>query len=507
MGNGGEMKTILIVDDDPAQRRLLQASVERSGFRTRTAEDGKAALRAIDDYKDIDLVLLDLVMPGMTGHEVLRDMRTRRPGLPAIVLTASGGIETVVQAMQAGATDFFVKPAAPERIVVSIRNALEMSNLKGEVSRIAKKNAGALTFADLVANAPAMRVVVRMGQRAAASTIPVLITGESGVGKEMVARAIQGGSDRVGKPFVTVNCGAIPENLVESILFGHVKGAFTGATDHHAGKFVEANGGTLFLDEVGELPLDAQVKLLRALQESEVDPVGAKRPVKVDVRIISATNKDLAKLVSEGRFREDLYYRLNVFPIEAPPLRHRKDDIPAMVERFITRFNAEEGRTVKGAAPDAMALLQGHDWPGNVRQLENMIFRAVVLCEGDYLQPEDFPQLGGQRAKGALERPANDPLPEGARLPANDSAPLFRSPEFALPMAVAEPQAPPVALFDESGQMRALEAVERDLIALAIEHYAGHMSEIARRLGIGRSTLYRKLREYGLEPLEERRLG
>jgi DNA-binding NtrC family response regulator len=494
------MKTILIVDDDPAQRRLLQASVERSGFRTRTAEDGRSALRAIDDYKDIDLVLLDLVMPGMTGQDVLRDMRTRRPGLPAIVLTASGGIETVVQAMQAGAADFFVKPAAPERILVSIRNALEMSTLKGEVSRIAKKNAGALTFQDLVAAAPAMRVVVRMGQRAAASTIPVLITGESGVGKEMIARAIQGASDRVGKPFVTVNCGAIPENLVESILFGHVKGAFTGATDNHAGKFVEANGGTLFLDEVGELPLDAQVKLLRALQESEVDPVGAKRPVKVDVRIISATNKDLAKLVAEGRFREDLYYRLNVFPIEAPPLRHRKDDIPAMVERFITRFNAEEGRQVRGASADAMQLLVDHEWPGNVRQLENMVFRAVVLCEGDFLQPEDFPQLGGVRMK-----PANDPYPDGIAVPANDVAAAFAGGPLAA--FVQEPPAPPVALFDESGQMRALEAVERDLIALAIEHYAGHMSEIARRLGIGRSTLYRKLREYGLEPIEERRLG
>ncbi len=498
------MKTILIVDDDPAQRRLLQAAVERNGFRTRSAEDGKAALRAIEDYKDIDLVLLDLVMPSMGGLEVLREMRTRRPGLSAIVLTASGGIEKVVQAMQAGAADFFVKPAAPERILVSIRNALEMSTLKGEVSRIAKKSSGTLTFQDLVANAPAMRVVVRMGQRAAASTIPVLITGESGVGKEMIARAIQGGSDRAGKPFVTVNCGAIPENLVESILFGHVKGAFTGATDNHAGKFIEANGGTLFLDEVGELPLDAQVKLLRALQESEVDPVGAKRPVKVDVRIVSATNKDLAKLVAEGRFREDLYYRLNVFPIEAPPLRHRKDDIPAMVERFITRFNAEEGRTVKGASAETMALLQGHDWPGNVRQLENMVFRAVVLCEGDVLQPEDFPQLSGGRANTVVEAAANDTLPDGAEGPANDAQPGYAP---TLPKMIEEPPAPPVALFDESGQMRALEAVERDLIALAIEHYAGHMSEIARRLGIGRSTLYRKLREYGLEPIEERRLG
>jgi DNA-binding NtrC family response regulator len=246
------------------------------------------------------------------------------------VLTASGGIDTVVQAMQAGASDFFVKPASPERIMVSIRNALEMSNLKTEVVRMKKRSAVISRFDDMVANAAVMAPVVRMGKRAAASNIPVLITGESGVGKELLARAIQGASERAGRPFVTVNCGAIPENLVESILFGHMKGSFTGATDNHAGKFVEAHGGTLFLDEVGELPLDMQVKLLRVLQEGEVDPVGGKRPTKVDVRIISATNKDLAKLVADGAFREDLYYRLNVFPIEAPPLRERKEDLATL---------------------------------------------------------------------------------------------------------------------------------------------------------------------------------
>lgn len=310
-------KTILIVDDDPAQRRLLQAAVERNGFLTRAAENGAQAVEAVEKHADIDIVLLDLVMPGMTGQEALKEIRQRRGDLPAIVLTASGGIDTVVQAMQAGASDFFVKPASPERIMVSICNALEMSNLKTEVVRMKKRVAGQMSFDDMVANAPVMAPVVRMGKRAAASNIPVLITGESGVGKELLARAIQGASERAGRPFVTVNCGAIPENLVESILFGHVKGSFTGATDNHAGKFVEAHGGTLFLDEVGELPLDMQVKLLRVLQEGEVDPVGGKRPVKVDVRIISATNKDLAKLVADGAFREDLYYRLNVFPIEA----------------------------------------------------------------------------------------------------------------------------------------------------------------------------------------------
>ncbi|MES1201228.1 MAG: sigma-54 dependent transcriptional regulator [Pseudomonadota bacterium] len=490
-------KTILIVDDDPAQRRLLQAAVERNGFSTRTADNGAAAVASVDTHQDIDVVLLDLVMPGMSGQEAMKEIRQRRPELPCIVLTASGGIDTVVQAMQAGATDFFVKPASPERIMVSIRNALDMSNLKTEVVRLKKRAAGQLSFDDMVAAAPAMAPVMRMGKRAAASTIPVLITGESGVGKELLARAIQGASDRAGKPFVTVNCGAIPENLVESILFGHVKGSFTGAVDNHAGKFAEANGGTLFLDEVGELPLDMQVKLLRVLQEGEVDPVGAKRPVKVDVRIISATNKDLAKLVADGLFREDLYYRLNVFPIEAPPLRERKEDIPTLVQRFITRFNAEEGRNVHGASDATMHMLMGFEWPGNVRQLENAVFRAVILCEGELLQPEDFPQISGLKP---LLSAANDTHPANIPAPANDHhqfAQAQASFTQAVAAAVDVPQA--VAIFDKGGHLRQLEQIERDLIELAIDHYSGHMSEVARRLGIGRSTLYRKLREYGLE--------
>lgn len=489
-------KTILIVDDDPAQRRLLQAAVERNGFLTRAAENGAQAVEAVDKHADIDIVLLDLVMPGMSGQEALKEIRMRRADLPCVVLTASGGIDTVVQAMQAGASDFFVKPASPERIMVSIRNALEMSNLKTEVVRLKKRAHGHMGFDDMVANAPVMAPVVRMGKRAAASNIPVLITGESGVGKELLARAIQGASERAGRPFVTVNCGAIPENLVESILFGHVKGSFTGATDNHAGKFVEAHGGTLFLDEVGELPLDMQVKLLRVLQEGEVDPVGGKRPTKVDVRIISATNKDLAKLVADGAFREDLFYRLNVFPIEAPPLRERKEDLPTLVQRFIARFNAEEGRNVRGASPTTMQMLMDFDWPGNVRQLENSVFRAVILCEDDLLQPEDFPQISGLKPLVA----ANDTMPANVPAPANDHHAMVAQAALTAAFAAAdEASTAPFAVFDSEGHLRQLEQVERDLIELAIDHYAGHMSEVARRLGIGRSTLYRKLREYGLE--------
>ncbi|MES1201521.1 MAG: sigma-54 dependent transcriptional regulator, partial [Pseudomonadota bacterium] len=258
--------------------------------------------------------------------------------------------------------------------------------------------------------------------------------------------------------------------------------------------FAEANGGTLFLDEVGELPLDMQVKLLRVLQEGEVDPVGAKRPIKVDVRIISATNKDLAKLVADGLFREDLYYRLNVFPIEAPPLRERKEDIPALLQRFIARFNAEEGRNVRGASAAAMQVLTAYDWPGNVRQLENAVFRAVILCEGEMLQPEDFPQISGMKPLTA----ANDARPLDLPAPANDYIVQAHASFTHAVVEAAEAQ-PNVPIFDAGGHLRQLEQIERDLIELAIDHYSGHMSEVARRLGIGRSTLYRKLREYGLE--------
>ena len=316
----------------------------------------------------------------------------------------------------------------------------------------------------------------------------MLITGESGVGKELLARAVHGSSDRAGKPFVAVNCGAIPENLVESILFGHEKGSFTGASDKHLGKFKEADGGTLFLDEVGELPLDVQVKLLRALQEGEIDPIGSKRSLKVDVRIVSATNRDLQQAVSGGRFREDLYYRLNVFPLEAPSLRERREDIPALVEAFIRRFNVEEGKRVIGASPETLQLLTAFDWPGNVRQLENTIYRAIVLADAPYLQPYDFPAISGLAA----------PIEAVSVAPAPPPAALLQATHAAMVAATSAPEAP-VRILDDRGHLRTLEDIERDLIQHAIDVYAGHMSEVARRLGIGRSTLYRKVREQGIE--------
>lgn len=481
-------KTVLIVDDDPTQRRLLQAVIEKQGYAPETAESGEQALERAG-RGGVDVMLLDLVMPGMDGMDVLEALRQQGSEIPVIVLTAHGGIETVVSAMRAGAADFFVKPASPERIAVSIRNAFKVQTLTSEVRRLKKSAEGGLGFADMIAGAPAMKQVVRLGERAAASNIPILITGESGVGKELVARAIQAASDRAGKPFIAVNCGAIPENLVESTLFGHEKGSFTGATGKHMGKFQEADGGTLFLDEIGELPLDMQVKLLRALQEGEVDPVGGKRPVKVNVRIISATNRDLAEQVKDGVFREDLFYRLNVFPVEVPPLRARREDIPALVRHFITRFNASEGKAVLDASSETMDLLTAFDWPGNVRQLENSVFRAVVLCDGEHLKPEDFPQISGvSHDYSRLESPP--PF-------ANDSG-------LSMPPASAPSAAGPIDIMDPGGHLRTLESIERDLIEFAIENYAGRMSEVARRLGVGRSTLYRKVREYDLDVDEAR---
>jgi DNA-binding NtrC family response regulator len=319
----------------------------------------------------------------------------------------------------------------------------------------------------------------------------VLIEGESGVGKELIARAIHGSSDRRAKPFIAVNCGAIPDNLVESILFGHEKGAFTGATEKHTGKFIEASGGTLFLDEVGELPLPAQVKLLRAIQEGEVEPVGSRKTVKVDVRIVSATNRNLIADVKAARFREDLFYRLHVYPISIPPLRDRTEDIPDLVRHFITRFGAEEGKRIRAVSAEALTMLTSHRWPGNVRQLENAVFRAVVLAEGDTVGGQEFPQIAAQLTNPPTV--ADVPL-----MPVMmDTQPMLSVVQPSENGTHTDPNA--VALLDSRGEVRPLEDIEYETIRFAISHYRGQMSEVARRLKIGRSTLYRKLEHLGLD--------
>lgn len=485
--------SILIVDDDPVQRRLLEAAVTKFGHAAVVADGGRAGLEALEGRREISLVILDLSMPDIDGIGVLKAMRERGIEVPVIVQTAQGGIDTVVLAMRHGAFDFVVKPASPDKLQTSIANALKVEAVEGEFKRSARRRGGHLTFRDLITHSPAMDKVIRLGQKAAASNIPILIEGESGVGKELVARAIQGSGDRRSKPFVTVNCGAIPDNLVESILFGHEKGSFTGATEKHAGKFVEANSGTLFLDEIGDLPLDVQVKLLRAVQEGEVDPVGGRATVKVDIRLISATHRDLLQQVKDGQFREDLFYRLNVYPIFVPPLRDRRDDIPHLVRHFMDKVApADPSRRLRGISATALAMLQAFDWPGNIRQLENAVFRASVLCDGDVLTEEEFPQIRAQ-VEGTVD------LDLGAALP---EATLAEAEGVTGVDPVATPALRPGMLraLDERGNVRALADVELEMIKLAIDHYNGQMSEVARRLGIGRSTLYRKLKEYGIDP-------
>jgi len=321
------MAKILIVDDDPVQLRLTAAIAEKDGFKTLCANGGKQALAWLQDDRSIGAVILDLVMPDLDGMAVLEEMARLNIKCPVIVQTASSSLETVISVMRQGAVDFFVKPVAPERLIISLHNALKLGELESCVRIEHNRRAGRTQICDIITQSPAMDRVLELAAKAAKSTIPVLIEGETGVGKEVVARAIQGSSERAGKPFVTVNCGSIPANLIESTLFGHVKGAFTGAICDHRGKFEDANGGTLFLDEIGELPPEAQVKLLRAIQEGEVEPVGSSRIKKVNVRFISATNRRLLNLTKAGSFREDLYYRLNVFPLYIPPLRDRIGDI------------------------------------------------------------------------------------------------------------------------------------------------------------------------------------
>ena len=487
--------SILIVDDDAIQRRLVENMVQKCGYEAIVLDSGDAAIAMLTapDTPAIDALVLDLVMPGLDGMGVLAKIRDAGLNVPVIVQTAHGGIDNVVSAMRAGAQDFVVKPVGIERLQVSLRNALNTSALKGELQRIKHSREGRLTFADIITRSDAMAGVLRIAQKAAASTIPVLIEGESGVGKELFARAIHGSGERKSKPFVAVNCGAIPDNLVESILFGHEKGAFTGATERHTGKFVEASGGTLFLDEVSELPLAAQVKLLRALQEGAVEAVGGRKPVKVDVRIVSATNRKLLDHVKSGQFREDLFYRLHVLPLTIPPLRMRREDIPHLLRHFLARFCAEENRTITGISGEAMALLSQLEWPGNIRQLENAVYRAVVMSEADQLGVADFPQAvaHSQGAPEAHSSALGEPLIIG---PGSHSTVPTMVSGSEIPIAPL-PSAGTLAMLNSAGEMRPLEELETEIIRFAISHYRGQMSEVARRLKIGRSTLYRKLDE------------
>lgn len=486
------MTRVLIVDDDPVQLRLTAEVATRAGFVPVIASGGREALQILRADRSIGVMVLDLVMPDLDGMAVMEAMARDNLRTPVIIQTGSSSLDTVVSAMRKGAADFFVKPVAPERLIVSLRNALKLDRLETLVRTDRNRRAGILSVSDIITRSPVMDRVIMLAGKAARSTIPVLIEGETGTGKELIARVIQGTSDRAGKPFITVNCGAIPTHLVESTLFGHRKGAFTGAIGDHTGKFGEAHGGTIFLDEVGELPLDTQVKLLRVIQQGEIEPVGSSKVERVNVRVISATNQRLLNLAKSGAFREDLYYRLNVFPIYAPPLRERIEDVQPLVTHFIARLAAESGKRVVGISPPALELLRRYNWPGNIRQLENAVYRAVVLSDTAYLEIADFPQIVAQTSgrEEALKLTETLPVP---------SAPVHIDEAIARPREVETQEAIPDRFLDERGEVAALADLERELIAFALRHYGGRMSRVARALGIGRSTLYRKLREYGLD--------
>lgn len=484
---------ILLAEDDPHQRRHLGAILVSLGYRVEAVEGGRAALDALGGAPrqgdpGLALALIDLHMPDLGGIEVISQMRVAGSRVPVIVLTADGSVARAVDAMRAGAADFIVKPVSPERLDVSIRNALALSTLTHEVERLTRQTENRLDFEDLVAVSPSIRQVIALARRAARSDIPVLIEGESGTGKEVFARAIHGSGERAGAPFIPVNCGALPGALVESILFGHEKGAFTGAVARRPGRFQEASGGTLFLDEVGELPLEAQVKLLRAIQTGEIDPVGGSGSVKVDIRLISASNRDLSAMVAEGTFREDLFYRISVFPLALPPLRERCEDLPGLARMILSRAATAEGVAIEGFSSAALEAITRAPWPGNVRQLQNTIRRAAVLADGPVIRPQDLHGLDageagrGRAGPGAGESPGN--RAENKR-PGKAGGP-------------ADPLATPMVTPD--GHVRRLRDIEGEVIAEALRLYRGRMAEAARRLGIGRSTLYRKIDEFRLDP-------
>jgi DNA-binding NtrC family response regulator len=488
--------TILIADDDAIQRRLLEAMVRRFGYHAELAEGGEAALARLcaADLPRIDGLILDLVMPDLDGMGVLLRMKERGLTTPVIVQTSPNSIEAVVSPMRAGAFDFVVKPVGAERLQVSLKNALRFEALEEEVRRSARRGAAAVAFRDISTASENMSRIMRLCDRASKSTIPVLIEGEAGVGKELIARAIHGASDRRVRAFLSVNCAGLSDADVESVLFGHEKGAFAGATERQIGKFAEANGGALFLENVEDLPPSAQIKLLRALHEGEIEPAGAKKAIKIDVRIITASNRNMMECVKTGAFREDLYYRLNVFPISVPPLRARRDDISDLARRFTARFAAEQGKRLRGLTAEALALLSRYDWPGNIRQLENAVFRAVVLAEGDELTIAEFPQIAA-RVEGFDVRIPPAPALVAQPAPQREIIRIeVRDPNTMRPL-------------DENGNVRKLEEMEAEMIRFALTYYRGQMSEMARRLGIGRSTLYRKMKDIGLQDDEISAIG
>ncbi|MBW2450139.1 MAG: sigma-54-dependent Fis family transcriptional regulator [Deltaproteobacteria bacterium] len=449
-------KTVLVVDDDNAHRTMLRTLVGGWGYDIVEADDGSTAIEKVQE-QPFDLVLMDVRMLKVSGLEALERIKGFNPAIPVTIMTAYSSVETAIEALKKGAYDYLTKPLDFDKLRLTIERAMEHTRLKEE-NRLLKENLGKhFDMQNIIGRSPAMISHLETVAHVAPSEATVMITGESGTGKELIAGVIHHNSPRKDGPFVKINCAAITETLLESELFGHEKGAFTGADRRKEGRFYQANKGSIFLDEVSEMPLTMQVKLLRVLQERELTRVGGEKVVPVDVRVIAATNKDLVDLKNKGLFREDLYYRLNVVSLEIPPLRERRDDIPLLAQHFLGIFADKNKKEIKGFTPKAMDLLIRYDWPGNVRELMNAVERAVVLVRADYLDAQDFSIL-----QPLLQQPARAPSD-----------------------------------FDNIDN-RPLEEVEKSAILRMLESVAGNKSEAARRLGITRKTLHKKLKKYGV---------
>jgi DNA-binding NtrC family response regulator len=460
------MSKILITDDEQQIRRILSVMLRERGFEVTEAESGERAVEMDREFRP-DVALLDINMPGMDGLATLRALLEQNPELDCIMMTAYGTIRSAVEAMRIGAFDYLTKPFDNDEMLLIINRAIELRRLSSEVEELRAELSSRYGFNEIVGISPKLQAVFRHMAKVAPIDATVLIEGESGTGKEMVARAIHRRSLRASKPFVAVNCGAIPQALFESEFFGHERGAFTDAREARTGRFEQAQGGTLFLDEVGELPLDTQVKLLRALQEKEITRVGGRALIKLDVRVIAATNIELQLAVERGRFREDLYWRLNVVRLTLPPLRERREDIPLIVDHLMERFNLELGLNVRNIAPDARRLLEMFDWPGNVRELENAICSAMIMSEGGTVTSLDLPP----RIRGEVDT-INAATASGAR----DIT------KGTLADAVRE----------------AAEKLEKMMIVSRLAEFNGNRTATADSLGISRKTLFNKMRQYGL---------
>ena len=456
---------VLIADDEEGMRFVLTELIGNLGYHVSEADDGLKALNELRN-KRFDLAILDINMPGMSGMDVLREARGIDPDLIVLVITAYGTPELALEAMREGAYDYFTKPFEVQELRITIQRALEKKLLLNQIRDLEAKVSGQAHFHEIIGVSDAMTKVFSVMQRVIGNDVPVLITGESGTGKELVSEAIHSRGPRARGPMVKVNCAAIPESLLESELFGHEKGAFTGAVGAHQGRFEQAHGGTLFLDEIGEMPLSLQAKILRAVQEGEIQRVGGVSSVRVDARLITATNKNLAQEVAARRFREDLYFRINVISIELPPLRQRLADLPLLVDTFIREYNRRLGKNVRGVDQKVMDRFLEHPWPGNIRELENVIQRALIMASGAMIQIEDLPPslCGAAQAASSADR-------EDGRV------------DFSVPMP--------------RHVENAVEATERRLIAEALRRSRGRQ-EAADALGISRKSLHNKMQKYGM---------